>query len=187
MCTGFHFDTEEGNRLLPGFLDSIIGIRAGESKSFTLVFPESWKQESLRGQRAQFTVSSSSYTKMKRKMIQEIIFGKANRVCFLQVDCKELFYRDLPTLDDSLADKLLPGCTTLKEVMNTWILFSTTYTKKFVFSQCNSLMKQVNRLKKLWLKDVKRWSRKPRSKQQTTPSLTRFERSSSNSIYHLKQ
>ncbi|KAG7538015.1 Trigger factor/SurA domain superfamily [Arabidopsis suecica] len=87
---GFHFDTEEGNRLLPGFLDSIIGIRAGESKSFTLVFPESWKQESLRGQRAQFTV-----------------------------DCKELFYRDLPTLDDSLADKLLPGCTTLKEVEET--------------------------------------------------------------------
>ncbi|KAF2596458.1 hypothetical protein F2Q68_00008055 [Brassica cretica] len=87
---GFHFDTEEGNRLLPGFLDSILGIRAGESKSFSLVFPESWKQESLRGQRAQFTV-----------------------------DCKELFYRDLPTLDDSLADKLLPGCTTLKEVEET--------------------------------------------------------------------
>ncbi|KAL0729041.1 hypothetical protein Bca4012_025134 [Brassica carinata] len=87
---GFHFDTEEGNRLLPGFLDSILGIRAGESKSFSLVFPESWKQENLRGQRAQFTV-----------------------------DCKELFYRDLPTLDDSLADKLLPGCTTLKEVEET--------------------------------------------------------------------
>ncbi|CAH8332860.1 unnamed protein product [Eruca vesicaria subsp. sativa] len=87
---GFHFDTEEGNRLLPGFLDSILGIRAGESKSFSLVFPESWNQENLRGQRAQFTV-----------------------------DCKELFYRDLPTLDDSLADKLLPGCTTLKEVEET--------------------------------------------------------------------
>ncbi|ESQ42931.1 hypothetical protein EUTSA_v10013195mg [Eutrema salsugineum] len=89
---GFHFDTEEGNRLLPGFLDSILGIRAGESKSFALVFPESWKQENLRGQRAQFTV-----------------------------DCKELFYRDLPALDDSLADKLLPGCTTLKEVEETLI------------------------------------------------------------------
>ncbi|KAF8084734.1 hypothetical protein N665_0705s0022 [Sinapis alba] len=56
---GFHFDSEEGNKLLlPGFLDSILGIRAGKIK----------------------------------------------------VDCKELFYRDLPTLDDSLADKLLPGC-----------------------------------------------------------------------------
>lgn len=63
MCTGFHFDTEEGNRLLPGFLDSILGIRAGESKSFSLVFPDSWKQENLRGQRAQFTVSSSACTR----------------------------------------------------------------------------------------------------------------------------
>lgn len=152
------------------------------------MFPESWKQESLRGQRAQFTVSSSFYIpNIEKDDYKEIIFGTANCVCFLKVDCKELFYRDLPTLDDSLADKLLPGCTTLKEVMNTWILFSTNYTIFFfVLYQCNSLMKQVNRLKKLWLKDVKRWSRKPRSKRQTTPSLSRFERSSSNSIYHLK-
>ncbi|KAL7217892.1 hypothetical protein ACSBR2_011175 [Camellia fascicularis] len=34
----------------------------------------------------------------------------------LQVECKELFYRDLPELDDSIADKLLPGCTTLEQV-----------------------------------------------------------------------
>ncbi|CAH8373306.1 unnamed protein product [Eruca vesicaria subsp. sativa] len=109
MCAGFHFDTEEGNRLLPRFLDSILRIRAGESKSFSLVFPESWKQENICGQRAQFTVSSSpSY------------LDKLNLFCFLQVDYKELFYRDLPTLDDSLADRFLPGCTTLKEVMNTW-------------------------------------------------------------------
>lgn len=67
MCTGFHFDTEEGNRLLPGFLDSILGIRAGESKSILLVFPESWKQKNLRGQRAQFTVSSSAYTRHEEK------------------------------------------------------------------------------------------------------------------------
>lgn len=32
------------------------------------------------------------------------------------MECKELFYRDLPQLNDSLADKLLPGCTTLKQV-----------------------------------------------------------------------
>ncbi|XP_010545241.1 PREDICTED: trigger factor-like protein TIG, Chloroplastic [Tarenaya hassleriana] len=84
---GFHFDTEDGDKVLPGFLDSIIGIRPGEKKSFPLVFPDTWKQENLRGLHAQFTV-----------------------------ECKELFYRDLPPLDDSLAEKLLPGCTTLKEV-----------------------------------------------------------------------
>ncbi|KAI9108615.1 hypothetical protein K1719_020499 [Acacia pycnantha] len=84
---GFHFDTDDGDKVLPGFVDSIIGIRPGETKSFPLVFPESWKQENLRGIHAQFTVT-----------------------------CKELFYRDLPELNDSIADKLLPGCTTLEQV-----------------------------------------------------------------------
>ncbi|KAK2987043.1 hypothetical protein RJ640_004769 [Escallonia rubra] len=84
---GFHFDTEDGDKVLPDFLNSIVGIQRGETKSFPLVFPESWRQENLRGVHAQFTV-----------------------------ECKELFRRDLPELDDSLADKLLPGCTTLEQV-----------------------------------------------------------------------
>lgn len=54
------------------------------------MFPESWSQESLRGVNAQFTV-----------------------------ECKELFYRDLPELNDSIADKLLPGCTTMEQVKET--------------------------------------------------------------------
>ncbi|WVZ15860.1 hypothetical protein V8G54_013426, partial [Vigna mungo] len=54
---GFNFDTEDGDKVLPGFLDSIIGIHRGESKSFPLVFPETWKQENLRGVHAQFNVS----------------------------------------------------------------------------------------------------------------------------------
>ncbi|XP_038975916.1 trigger factor-like protein TIG, Chloroplastic isoform X1 [Phoenix dactylifera] len=83
----FHLDTEESDNLLPGFLGSIIGIQQGETRSFPLQFPESWGQENVRGVHAQFTV-----------------------------ECKELFYRDLPELDDSLAEKLLPGCNTLSQV-----------------------------------------------------------------------
>ncbi|CAL0307377.1 unnamed protein product [Lupinus luteus] len=84
---GFNFDTEDGDNVLPGFLDSIIGIGRGETKSFPLVFPEKWRQENLCGVHAQFTV-----------------------------ECKELFYRDLPELDDSIADKLISGCTTVDQV-----------------------------------------------------------------------
>ncbi|KAI5674755.1 hypothetical protein M9H77_15119 [Catharanthus roseus] len=87
---GFQFDTEDGDKVLPGFLDSIVGMQRGETKSFPYVFPESWNQEDLRGVQAQFTV-----------------------------ECKELFYRDLPELNDTIADKLLPGCTTLTEVKET--------------------------------------------------------------------
>lgn len=54
---GYRFDTEDSDKILPGFLDSLIGIQRGETKSFPLVFPESWKQEDLRGVHAQFTVS----------------------------------------------------------------------------------------------------------------------------------
>lgn len=80
-------DTEEADYLLPGFLNSIMGIQRGETKSFPLQFPESWNEENLRGIVAQFTV-----------------------------ECKELFCRDLPELDDSLADRLLSGCSTLSQV-----------------------------------------------------------------------
>ncbi|XP_020253049.1 trigger factor-like protein TIG, Chloroplastic [Asparagus officinalis] len=87
---GFHLDTEESDNLLPGFLDAISGIRPDETRSFPLQFPESWEQENLRGVNSQFTVV-----------------------------CKELFYRELPKLEDSLdslAEKLLPGCSTLNQV-----------------------------------------------------------------------
>ncbi|XP_020588090.1 trigger factor-like protein TIG, Chloroplastic, partial [Phalaenopsis equestris] len=84
---GFHLDTDEADNLLPGFLNSIVGIKQGETKSFHLQFPESWEQVNLRGVQAQFTV-----------------------------ECKELFYRDLPILDDSLAEHLLPGCSSLDQV-----------------------------------------------------------------------
>ncbi|XP_078443429.1 trigger factor type chaperone family protein [Wolffia australiana] len=84
---GFHLDTDECSNLLPGFLDSLKGIRQGETKSFLLTFPESWEQENLRGICARFTAV-----------------------------CKEHFYRDLPALDDSIAEKLLPGCSTIEQV-----------------------------------------------------------------------
>lgn len=55
--SGFQFDTEDGDKVLPDFIDSIIGIKRSETRSFPYVFPDSWIQEDLRGVRAQFTVS----------------------------------------------------------------------------------------------------------------------------------
>lgn len=57
FVSGFNFDTEDAETVIPGFLDSLIEIRPGETKSFPLVFPETWRQEDLRGVQAQFTVS----------------------------------------------------------------------------------------------------------------------------------
>ena len=57
MSPGFQLDTEEGAFLLPGFVEAVLGLEAGQSKSFDLVFPETWQQESLRGVKARFSVS----------------------------------------------------------------------------------------------------------------------------------
>ncbi|GAA0157413.1 chaperone [Lithospermum erythrorhizon] len=87
-CSSFQFHTEDGDKVLPGFQDSIIRIQRGETKTFSFEFPESWKQEHLRGVNAEFTV-----------------------------ECKELFYNDLTELNDSIVDRhlsssvfLTPGC-----------------------------------------------------------------------------
>ncbi|KAK1291225.1 Trigger factor-like protein TIG [Acorus calamus] len=115
---GFHFDTEESDNLLPGFLNSIIGIRPGETKSFPLSFPESWKQENLRGVSAQFTV-----------------------------ECKELFYRQLPELDDAIADKLLPGSSTLAQVQEV-ILQRCKEVEKSAIDQAtdNAILDQLSKI-----------------------------------------
>lgn len=84
---GFHLDTEESTHLVPGFVNAILGLETGQTRSFQLAFPDTWKQKELQGVLAHFTV-----------------------------ECKELFYRDLPVLDDTLADKLANGCTSLSQV-----------------------------------------------------------------------
>lgn len=58
---GYHFDTEDDDRVLPGFLNSIIGIQQAEKKAFPLAFPDSWRQENLRGVNALFTVSKQVF------------------------------------------------------------------------------------------------------------------------------
>lgn len=58
MFSGFQFDTEDEDKVLPDFLNSIAGIKRGETKTFPYTFPDTWKQENLHGLRALFTVSS---------------------------------------------------------------------------------------------------------------------------------
>ncbi|BBN08068.1 trigger factor [Marchantia polymorpha subsp. ruderalis] len=84
---GFQLDTEDGANFLPGFVDALIGINREETREFDLVFPQTWQQESLRGIHAKFT----GY-------------------------CKEIFVRRLPEVDDTIAPKLMEGCTTIQQV-----------------------------------------------------------------------
>eukprot|EP00850_Spirogloea_muscicola_P007595 SM000039S14425 [mRNA] locus=s39:74488:79033:- [translate_table: standard] len=84
---GFQLDTEDLRFLLPGFVEALLGLERGESRTFDLSFPGTWQQEALRGVPARFTAH-----------------------------CKELFLRILPELNDELAPKLVEGATTLDQV-----------------------------------------------------------------------
>ena len=46
----------ESDEPAPGFADAIVGLEAGEERTFTLTLPDDFPQEELRGQEAEFTV-----------------------------------------------------------------------------------------------------------------------------------
>jgi len=82
-ATGDQFMAQEKIRVVlkggaeqptPGFIENIVGMEAGDERSFTLVLPDGFSDESLRGQEVEFTV--------------EVL---------------QVYERTLPDLDDDLA------------------------------------------------------------------------------------
>ncbi len=72
----FTIDLEE-DRFIPGFIDGIVGMKAGETKDIIATFPEDYQAEELAGQQATFTMT-----------------------------VKELKTRELPDADDDFAKEL---------------------------------------------------------------------------------
>ncbi len=62
------YEVGRGN-LIPGFEEEIVGVEAGEEKSFDIVFPEDYHAEELAGQPATFTVSVKE---IKEKIVPEL-------------------------------------------------------------------------------------------------------------------
>jgi trigger factor len=62
------YEVGRGN-LIPGFEEEIVGVKAGEEKSFDIVFPEDYHAEELAGQPATFTVSVKE---IKEKIVPEL-------------------------------------------------------------------------------------------------------------------
>ena len=71
----FEVELEEG-RMIPGFVDGVIGLAVGERKTIDCRFPDSYQQQELAGRQASF-----------------------------EVTLKELKSRELPALDDAFAQR----------------------------------------------------------------------------------
>ena len=55
--------------LIPGFEDELVGVKAGEEKSFDITFPEDYQAEDLAGQPATFTVTVKE---IKQKLVPDL-------------------------------------------------------------------------------------------------------------------
>ena len=75
-ATDFEVELSEG-RFIPGFIEGIIGMNAGETKDISATFPEDYPQEEVAGKEAIFTV-----------------------------DLKEIKEKELPDLDDDFAEEI---------------------------------------------------------------------------------
>ena len=62
------YEVGRGN-LIPGFEEELVGVKAGEAKSFDVTFPEDYHAEELAGQAATFTVNVKE---IKEKIVPEL-------------------------------------------------------------------------------------------------------------------
>ena len=62
------YEVGRGN-LIPGFEEELVGVKAGDEKSFDIVFPEDYHAEDLAGQPATFTVNVKE---IKEKIVPEL-------------------------------------------------------------------------------------------------------------------
>lgn len=84
---GCQIDTDNlMSTYLPGLVEGMWGMNRDETREYDLVFPTDWSIDALQGITGRFTVT-----------------------------CKELFIREVPELDDSIAPKLMSGVSTVKE------------------------------------------------------------------------
>ncbi|WP_116364153.1 trigger factor [Parahaliea mediterranea] len=68
-------DLELGSgRMIPGFEDGIVGMKAGEEKTLSLTFPEDYHSEDLKGAAVEFAVKLNSVTALTPAELNEDLF-----------------------------------------------------------------------------------------------------------------
>lgn len=64
------------NRMIPGFEDGIIGLKAGEEKPLSLSFPDNYHAEELKGAAVEFAVTVNSVAEKKLAELNDELFAK---------------------------------------------------------------------------------------------------------------
>jgi trigger factor len=67
--------TEGRTDPIPGFVEALVGMKQGETKTFDLAYPDDWDEESVRGKVANFTITMTD-VKEKRLPAEDDDFAK---------------------------------------------------------------------------------------------------------------
>lgn len=119
-ATDFALELGEG-RMIPGFEDEIIGMKAGEEKTITVTFPEDYHAENLKGKEAQFaivakTVEERDLPELNDEFVAQ--FGvKEGGVDALKAEVRKNMERELKnTVQSKVKEQVLKGLVEHNEV-----------------------------------------------------------------------
>lgn len=119
-ATDFALELGEG-RMIPGFEDQIIGMKAGEEKTITVTFPEDYHAENLKSKEAQFAIVAK---KVEERVLPELndefvaLFGiKEGGVDALKTEVRKNMERELKNaVQSKIKEQVLKGLVETNDV-----------------------------------------------------------------------
>src|SRR5690554_2128872 len=116
----FELELGEG-RMIPGFEDGIIGMKAGEEKTIAVTFPEDYHAENLKGKEAQFAIVAK---KVEERVLPELddefvtLFGVSEGgVEALRAEVRKNMQRELKNaINSKVKEQVLKGLVENNEV-----------------------------------------------------------------------
>ncbi|MBR9908131.1 MAG: trigger factor [Gammaproteobacteria bacterium] len=112
-ATDFALELGE-SRMIPGFEDDIIGMKAGEEKTITVTFPEDYHAENLKGKEAQFAIVAKKVEERELPELNDEFvaqFGvKEGGVEALKAEVRKNMERELKnTVQSKVKEQVLKG------------------------------------------------------------------------------
>jgi len=119
-ATDFALELGEG-RMIPGFEDQVIGMKAGEEKTIKVTFPDDYHAENLKGKEAEFAIVAKQVEERELPELNDdfvALFGvKEGGVDALKAEVRKNMERELKnTVKSKVKEQVLKGLVETNEV-----------------------------------------------------------------------
>jgi trigger factor len=108
------------NTFIPGFEPNLIGLKAGEQKTFTITFPNDYGVKTLQNRKVEFSVTATKVQEVVEPKLDDVFAAKVGpfkTVAELKADIKkELLARKEADVEQKYADELITKITEKSKV-----------------------------------------------------------------------